>query len=36
MEVGHTKFFHDAGFGLIRRCESKSDTESIHDVAEMI
>ncbi len=36
MEVEHTKFSWDADFGLIRRCESKGDTESILDVAEMI
>ncbi len=36
IEVGYTRFPPDAGFGLIRRCESKSNTESIHDVAEMI
>jgi len=36
MEVGHTKFAPDAGFGLIRRMEKKSDIETLPDLLKLI
>jgi len=36
MERGHTKFEPDAGFGIVRREEKNTDTETINDVVSMV
>lgn len=36
MEVGHTKFSPDAGFGMIRNFEKNFSHETIYDVSRMI
>lgn len=36
MEVGHTKFAPDAGFGLIRCIEKNTDVETLPDVIKLI
>jgi len=36
MEVGHTKFAPDAGFGLIRRVEKNTDVETLPDLLKLI
>jgi len=36
MEVGHTKFAPDAGFGLIRRFEKNMDVEEFSDLIKLI
>lgn len=36
MEIGHTKFAPDAGFGFIRRFEKKSDVETLPDILKLI
>lgn len=35
MEVGHTKFWPDAGFGLIRQCSQNFDTETIPVIVQI-
>ena len=36
MEVGHTKFAPDAGFGLIKQKYKKTNVECLQDIVQMI